>query len=211
MRPKYTLEQAELICEEYRLGYLQRELAERHGLHQTTISRIIRGAMKDTTRKSFYLRAEGKKRCYACDEIKSLDDFNNNKSNWDGKSTACKKCDSSKFMKLYRENPEPFRMNMERWRLENPERSREIGRKARSTRRARLEGAFVEVVDPEVVFERDGGICKICGLPIEDKFEIDHIIPLAQGGKHSYDNVRLSHVSCNRQRPRSIKALHDPE
>jgi hypothetical protein len=74
-----------------------------------------------------------------------------------------------------------------------------------SARRARLKGAFVEAVDPGVVFERDEWTCHICSESIpEDALRtsgagatIDHVIPLARGGLHSYDNVRAAHWLCN--------------
>lgn len=72
-------------------------------------------------------------------------------------------------------------------------------------RRAREKNAFVEVIDPLVVFERDNWICQLCNHPVSklrgretiDIASIDHIIPLAKGGKHSYDNVQLAHFTCN--------------
>ena len=63
------------------------------------------------------------------------------------------------------------------------------------------------------LFARDGGVCQICGrvcdyndcyttesgvfIAGEDYPSRDHIVPLSQGGKHSWDNVRLAHRSCN--------------
>lgn len=62
------------------------------------------------------------------------------------------------------------------------------------------------------LFDRDGGICWICGQPCvwEDRKKrkkriipgplyptIDHVIPLARGGLHAWDNVRLAHWECN--------------
>lgn len=67
------------------------------------------------------------------------------------------------------------------------------------------------------LFERDGGICWLCGefCLIEDKEcrvsekgnvyiatfgnypSIDHVIPLAKGGSHTWKNVRLAHKKCN--------------
>lgn len=51
-------------------------------------------------------------------------------------------------------------------------------------------------------------ICQICGKPIDATAienghikrlypTIDHIIPLSKGGTHTWDNVRLAHMSCN--------------
>lgn len=63
------------------------------------------------------------------------------------------------------------------------------------------------------LYERDGGFCYICGLKCswEDKAvrgdgtficgptypTIDHVFPLAKGGKHSWENVKLAHWVCN--------------
>lgn len=72
------------------------------------------------------------------------------------------------------------------------------------------------VIDRDItldrLFKRDRGICQICGGACEwnDKRmtptgtvvgnnypSIDHVIPLAHGGVHSWDNVQLAHWYCN--------------
>lgn len=89
--------------------------------------------------------------------------------------------------------------------------SRECARRAgrrvrRSIERARLRGARVEAVDPNKVFERDGWRCCLCGRKtLKGKRgtqhprapELDHIVPLAQGGEHSYRNTQCACRSCN--------------
>jgi 5-methylcytosine-specific restriction endonuclease McrA len=69
-------------------------------------------------------------------------------------------------------------------------------------RRARLKGAGrIEKINRIAVFERDGGVCGICNSPVpREKFEVDHIRPIARGGTHSWDNVQLAHPSCNRKK-----------
>ena len=62
------------------------------------------------------------------------------------------------------------------------------------------------------LFKKSNGVCYLCGKPCdtEDRREvngtiicgdmypsIDHVIPLARGGKHSWNNVRLAHRICN--------------
>lgn len=55
------------------------------------------------------------------------------------------------------------------------------------------------------VYERDNGICKICGNPVNMNVDpldneygsIDHIIPLSKGGTHQWKNVQLAHRICN--------------
>lgn len=64
----------------------------------------------------------------------------------------------------------------------------------------------------EKIFERDKGICYLCGKPCEHydlwKFPTkgvdirmfptrEHVVALANGGTHTLDNIRLAHVSCN--------------
>lgn len=80
-------------------------------------------------------------------------------------------------------------------------------------RRAKLSAAMVDkdinLVD---LFKKSNGVCYLCGKPcdIEDRREangtiicgdmypsIDHVIPLARGGQHSWNNVRLAHRICN--------------
>lgn len=53
---------------------------------------------------------------------------------------------------------------------------------------------------------RDGDFCRACGFKIDfdaAKYddlapEIDHIVPLAREGTHTWDNVQLLHGRCNR-------------
>lgn len=61
----------------------------------------------------------------------------------------------------------------------------------------------------KALFKRDGGICQICGEPTDWKDgswtgsfgalypTIDHIVALANGGTHTWDNVQLAHAICN--------------
>lgn len=64
----------------------------------------------------------------------------------------------------------------------------------------------------EKLFRRDNGVCYLCGKLCDwnDKIvrdetvicgnnypSIDHVIPLARGGAHTWNNVRLAHRICN--------------
>jgi 5-methylcytosine-specific restriction endonuclease McrA len=103
--------------------------------------------------------------------------------------------------RCYRQNREQALESARKYAEANKDLIRVIGRRSAATRRARIFGAFVEVVDPVVVFARDGGICGICGVSVgQDSWEVDHRIPLARGGLHSYDNVQVSHARCNRSK-----------
>jgi 5-methylcytosine-specific restriction endonuclease McrA len=64
-----------------------------------------------------------------------------------------------------------------------------------------------EIIDRNKVFVRDCGTCWICGNLVQDKWELDHKIPLSKGGTHTYDNVGVAHRSCNARKATKILDL----
>lgn len=80
-------------------------------------------------------------------------------------------------------------------------------------RRVKIESNMVDAdITLSSLFRKDGGVCYICGGKCQyDDFtvvdglkitgdwypSIDHVQPLAKGGKHSWENVRLAHRRCN--------------
>lgn len=92
-------------------------------------------------------------------------------------------------------NPEKVRAKAAEWAARNPNLVRELS----SRRRARKRGApLVETIDRAVVWERDAGRCHICGRKADPyNWHLEHLIPLALGGEHSYRNVAVSHPACN--------------
>lgn len=92
---------------------------------------------------------------------------------------------------------------------------RKQGRRiAKSIRKARLRNASrTEAVDPLAVFKRDGWRCKLCGCRTPKRLrgttddrapELDHIVPLAHGGAHSYANTQCLCRKCNREKGASV-------
>ena len=71
--------------------------------------------------------------------------------------------------------------------------------------RARFYGVEYEPVNRLVVFKRDNWTCGICRERIDPKLKyphlksasLDHIIPMANGGGHTYQNTQASHLVCN--------------
>lgn len=61
----------------------------------------------------------------------------------------------------------------------------------------------VEVISPDLVFRRDRYRCQLCGIKTKNTVPhpqaptVDHIVPLSQGGDHSYLNVQCACFSCN--------------
>lgn len=53
------------------------------------------------------------------------------------------------------------------------------------------------------IWERDQGRCQLTGLKIDglkDKYEFDHIIPLAMGGEHRERNLQLVLSTAHREK-----------
>ena len=76
----------------------------------------------------------------------------------------------------------------------------------------RINASECDSITLDALINRDGLECWICGEPcdLEDSFwigktfyagnrypSIDHVIPLARGGTHTWDNVRVAHRICN--------------
>lgn len=85
--------------------------------------------------------------------------------------------------------------------------TRRAKRISKAKRRATIRGCnHTESVDPIRAFDRDGWLCHICGIQTkrEDRGginpeapELDHIIPIAMGGTHTWDNVACACRGCN--------------
>lgn len=129
--------------------------------------------------------------------------------------------------KRYKEVPEVYRARVDRWldslpdvleyhreqvrnwRIANPHASAQI----EQARRARLQAQYIEHVDYLVVFERDQWMCGICRkLTIwparfardPEMASLDHIIPLARDGEHSYANTQCAHLRCNMKKSANV-------
>ena len=73
--------------------------------------------------------------------------------------------------------------------------------------RAKRKGSpYVYGIKPEQVFKRDHWRCQLCGCKTPQRLrgknqptspEVDHIIPIARGGGHTWDNVQCACRKCN--------------
>lgn len=55
------------------------------------------------------------------------------------------------------------------------------------------------------VLLRDGLVCQICLGEITETYDLDHIIPVAEGGLDTIENLRVAHRSCNRSRAGDVR------
>lgn len=81
-------------------------------------------------------------------------------------------------------------------------------------RKAKVRAVKVESVDPFKVFDRDHWRCQLCGIRTPkakrgtiapDAPELDHIVPLAHGGDHSYRNTQCTCRRCNHAKGATVK------
>lgn len=94
----------------------------------------------------------------------------------------------------YREkNKERIAEYMRNWRKNNSAKRNQHNSKYVALKN----GSKVESVNYEKILERDGMICHICELEIENDLQFDHVIPLSRGGAHSMENIKPSHARCN--------------
>lgn len=86
---------------------------------------------------------------------------------------------------------------------------RNTKRTTRSKGKALKRALTVESVNPTLVFDRDGWRCQLCGVRTPRKLrglydprspELDHIVPLSQGGSHSYVNTQCCCRQCNAEK-----------
>lgn len=91
----------------------------------------------------------------------------------------------------------------------------------RALREERLKAGKMENVTLRELIKRDGGKCYICGKKVEKQRKfgkargrgedrrmyptIDHLIPISRGGLHTWDNVKLAHLSCNTKKGGKIR------
>lgn len=98
-------------------------------------------------------------------------------------------------------HPDATRENRQQWKRQNPDHYRALRAIARHRRAGLMKEARHEIVLRADVFSRDNGVCHICQLPANPlRWELDHIVPIAQGGPHATDNVAVSHPWCNRRK-----------
>ena len=129
---------------------------------------------------------KGFKVCRACRTQKPHEEFYKLKSSPDGLHPECKSC-----CKLARAAD----------RVHKRDKKSKISN--RQNYRAKQMDLHVEgeEITLKKLYIRDKGICGICGKPVPSKqASPDHIKPLGKGGTHTWDNIQLAHVSCNKSK-----------
>ena len=117
------------------------------------------------------------KKCSTCGEVKSLDDFHNNKTHADGKQYECKVCINAKSRKKYNSLSSK----------EKSARGRRNNRRTRATKAKWYQKNKVEILEKingqyennrKLIIEQLGGVCSYPGCNCTEDLQLDHINPL---------------------------------
>lgn len=95
-------------------------------------------------------------------------------------------------------NKEHVKRLHKEWCERNKERYREIKRQAKYKRK-NVEGKLSKGITQKLL-KLQKGKCACCGKLLKNNYQLDHIIPLALGGKNTDDNVQLLTAECNNRK-----------
>lgn len=171
----------------------------------------------------FSARTSDHKRCPRCSRDLPVLDFSLTRTTTDGLSPWCRECSTEEgkarreryrtrwtqedpylntsakrcgYCRQHRPREDFSTMPTAADGLRN--RCRSCANALQAARQARKFGQWVEHVDRSVLWERDGGVCYLCGLLADPaRWDVEHVHPISAGGEHSYANTAVSHPSCN--------------
>lgn len=113
---------------------------------------------------------------------------------------AYRKANMERYRRLQREarqrDPQRYSSYWKQWAEGNPEALAEVKRLRRARKLGNPDSIGVSVRDLRRLLNRSGGYCAYCGQKA-DEIHIDHVVPLAKGGRHALGNLAVSCKQCN--------------
>jgi len=102
-------------------------------------------------------------------------------------------------MRAYSEtHREQEREKKRRWRANNPEKHR-AEKERRRAWKLNAEGEYT-ADDIKAQYSRQKGKCYWCNVKLNNKYHVDHIVPLSRGGSNRPDNIVCACPHCNDSR-----------
>lgn len=87
------------------------------------------------------------------------------------------------------------------WRVSNLDRARAMEVVNSAKRRALARGNEHEPWARTEVLARGNGICHICAQPVNPTdWHVEHVVPIARGGRDALDNLLPAHPLCNQRK-----------
>lgn len=120
------------------------------------------------------------------------------------RSHTCSQCylprKGAEALRFWARHRDRYLQAMRDWRKANRDLARQRAYEYKAKRRARQAGvSTVERINRAEIIARDNRTCYLCGrtLAIGERVTLDHVQPLALGGSHTADNLRVACTSCN--------------
>lgn len=146
-------------------------------------------------------------------------------------SDKCKEIRNNRvYIRICRQCGEEFKTkNEQRYYCSKKCIKKYTNNKSKKNRDIRLKnnGEIDNSISLEKLIKRDKNICYLCGkecdsndFVIENRNfivgsehpSIDHVIPIAKGGTHTWDNIKLAHIKCNTKKSdKSAVCIEDGE
>jgi len=153
------------------------------------------------------------KPCSRCKQIKPFTEFNKKASTPTGYNTACRDCANAMKRNMTPEQRARKNQLKRKWDAEHPEKVKQMNSSAyRQNPEVFINNAYLRYArkmhnDRRLVTAKE--IAKIYSRPCiycESTLliEIDHIIPISRGGRHSIGNLAPACRSCNRNKSDSL-------
>lgn len=154
-------------------------------------------------------------RCCSCKEDLPVEAFARNRSTKTGYNTVCRQCKKIRDKVHYQKNRDKIIAHNKEYNQANREWFYAYCREWNASNRDSMIASYhlvrakefypgpYDKILPSELYLRDKGICGICNLAVKEgstEQSIDHIIPLSRGGTHTWDNVQLAHINCNKSK-----------
>lgn len=135
------------------------------------------------------------KACVVCLEWKPLEKFSRHATCAGGRRNRCTTCEGRH---AYAINPTSRIATARRYQARHPSKMRAIRRAAGARRRSReMQWGGVSTAEYDELMSIFGGMCVYCAASADT---FDHVIPLARGGSHSFENLVPACAQCNRSK-----------
>lgn len=132
------------------------------------------------------------KRCTKCRELKPRAAYHKGNNRSDGLQAACRSCDRERKRQWNLTNVERERARKRRWEATHP--GARAAREAR--RRASKRGSCASCYNRAAIAELHHEATLAAAFS-DEPFNVDHIVPLARGGKHHQNNLRILPARLN--------------
>jgi len=126
------------------------------------------------------------KECSICEEWKSLAQFSEDKSKWDGLHYQCRVCSNASVRKYRSTEKGKFAR-----RRDN------VARRALEAEVGKLTIQMIRRVHDENVEKHGELTCEYCDHVCSDDWHLEHKTPLSRGGDNERENLCISCPACN--------------